>query len=245
MVDPNTSHPAMADAGETAQRSITAFWQMVAPHYDSPENVAQSTTSGYDDWISAIRSVLPDPPARVLDVGTGTGFVARIVAELGHTVTAIDLSEAMLNASTASDPAIVFSVGDAVDPPFAPGSFDVVINRSLLWTLREPGRAFANWHALLVPGGRAICIYGVNPEPADPSSPPDQRDWRADIFSSYYIPEVQALLPAMRLSDHEPVIRLARAAGFDDVEIVELESVKGWEASPGAFQPCALVARRH
>lgn len=243
MVDPHTSHPATADADQAAQKNITDFWQIVAPHYDSPDNVARPGTRGYDDWVSAIRAVLPDPPTRVLDVGTGTGFLARIVAELGHAVTAIDVSEAMLNASTASDLAICFSVGDAVNPPFGPGSFDVVTNRSLLWTLREPARAFANWHTLLTAGGRAICIYGINPEPGDPTAPPDQE--KADIFSGHYTPQVQALLPAMRLPDHEPVIRMARAAGFDEVEIVELESVQGWEASPGAFQPYALIARRH
>lgn len=243
MVDPPTSRPATPDADQTAQKNITDFWQIVAPHYDSPDNVAPYATRGYDDWVNAIHAVLPDPPARVLDVGTGTGFVARIAAELGHAVTAIDLSEAMLDASTASDLSIAFSVGDAVDPPFEARSFDVVINRSLLWTLREPARAFANWHMLLAPGGRAICIYGVNPEPGDPTPPPDQQ--KADIFSGHYTPQVQTLLPAMRLPDHQPVVRMATAAGFDDIEIVELESVKGWETSPGAFQPYALIARCH
>jgi len=46
----------------------------------------------------------------------------------------------MLDASPARDcgPAITFAVGDAVDPPFPAGSFDVVASRSLLWTLRQP-----------------------------------------------------------------------------------------------------------
>lgn len=243
MTNPDPSPPAAAEAGEAAQRSITSFWQIVAPHYDSPENVARPGTDGYQDWTRAIRSVLPDPPARVLDVGTGTGFVARIAAELGHAVTAIDLSEAMLDASTASDPGISFSIGDAVDPPFEAESFDVVINRSLLWTLREPARAFTNWHALLAPGGRAICIYGIRPETTSPPSPPDEP--RAEIFSRHYTSAVQAQLPAMHLHDHEPAIQWATTAGFDNVEAVALEPVADWEASPGAFQPYALLAHRH
>lgn len=241
MNEPDTSRPA-ADADDVAaQRNITDFWQTVAPHYDAPGNVARPGTRGYDDWVAAIRSVLPDAPVRVLDVGTGTGFVARVAAELGHAVTGIDLSAAMLDASTASE-TISFAVGDAVDPPFTAGSFDVVINRSLLWTLREPGRAFTNWHALLAPGGRAISIYGINPEGGDP--PPDQEGVEADLFSTHYTPAVQALLPAMHLPGHEPVTRMATAAGFDNIEIVKLESVTGWEASPGAFQPYALIAHR-
>lgn len=40
-------------------------------------------TADYAKWVQAHRSVLPTSPTRVLDVGTGTGFVARIAAELG------------------------------------------------------------------------------------------------------------------------------------------------------------------
>lgn len=64
---------------------------------DSPDNVAAPGSDDYDHWVDALRSMLAGSPARVLDVGTGTGFVARIAAELGHHVTAIDASQAMLD----------------------------------------------------------------------------------------------------------------------------------------------------
>jgi protein-L-isoaspartate O-methyltransferase len=47
-------------------------------------------------WVPAIERLLPPPPADVLDIGTGTGFVAFIASSLGHRVTGLDLSAAML-----------------------------------------------------------------------------------------------------------------------------------------------------
>ena len=96
------------------QGRITTFWDAVASGYDSPGNVALPGTAQYANWVEALGSALPDSSARVLDVGTGTGFVARIAAELGHRVTAIDLSAAMLEASAMTDGLeITYAVGDA------------------------------------------------------------------------------------------------------------------------------------
>jgi len=110
--------------------------------------------------------VLPVVPSKVLDVGTGTGFLAWIAAELGHRVTGIDLAESMLEGALAQTAKrrleVTFEVGDAVAPPFPDRSFDVVISRSLIWTLREPDSAFGNWYALLRPGGRVVAIYGLS-----------------------------------------------------------------------------------
>jgi SAM-dependent methyltransferase len=133
-------------------------------------------------------------------VGTGTGFLAGIAARLGHDVTAIDLSTGMLDASTLRDTGlpITFAVGDAVNPAFPVGSFDAIISRSLIWTLREPVTAFRNWHRLLRPGGRVLAIYGLAP-----AAPPDEgnADREPGVFERYYTREIQAGLPAMRLTD--------------------------------------------
>lgn len=218
---------------EPAQAEITAFWNGVAPHYDSPENVADPETEAYHHWLAALRSVLPAPPTRILDVGTGTGFLARLAAELGHEVTAIDLSERMLEVSTARDPGlrITLAVGDAVAPAFPAQSFDAVISRSLVWTLREPERAFRNWWTLLRPGGRVVAIFGLAPAGGPPEAGP-------------YTPQTRAQLPAMHLTDHEFLRRAATAAGFGEVRVTPLNSLKGWETSPGSELPYALRADR-
>lgn len=232
-----------------SQRRITAFWNTVAPYYETPDNVAAVGTADYAKWVEALRSVLPASPARVLDVGTGTGFVARIAAELGHQVTAIDLSDGMLDASSARDrgPAITFAVGDAVDPPFPPGSFDVVISRSVLWTLRQPELAFRNWYKLLAPGGRMVAIYGLSA--AAGSQPPPDAHAEASgqeptLFERHYTPETRKDLTAMYLTGHESLVTAVGAAGFHHVEVIPLEMVRGWETSPGSDLPYALSATR-
>ena len=44
------------------------------------------------DLVAYVRSSLPDPPARVLEIGAGSGELARRLREVGYQVTAIDPS---------------------------------------------------------------------------------------------------------------------------------------------------------
>lgn len=228
---------------EDVQRRITTFWDTVAPGYNSPENVATPGSADYDAWLVALARLLPSGPARVLDVGTGTGFAAGLAARLGHRVTAIDLSLAMLEIARAGDArhTVRFVLGDAVTPDFAPASFDAIISRSVLWTLREPDRALGSWYELLAPGGRVIAIYGLSPpdESAATSSGSEP-----SLFERHYNADTRSALPAMRLSTHEPLQRAAASAGFQRVRIEPLQSLEGWETSPGSSLPYALLAER-
>jgi SAM-dependent methyltransferase len=232
-----------------SQRRITGFWNTVAPNYETTDNVAPAGTADYANWVAALGSVLPSSPTRILDVGTGTGFVARIAAELGHQVTAIDLSEGMLDASSARTCglAITFAIGDAVDPPFLERTFDVVVSRSVLWTLRQPELAFRNWYKLLAPGGRMVAIYGLSAA-AGPDPPPDaaakDSGQEPTLFERHYTAEIREELTAMYLADHQSLLTAADAAGFRDIEVIPLEMVRGWETSPGSDLPYALVGTR-
>src|SRR5947207_1712023 len=81
-----------------AQAHITSFWSKVAADYEAHAgNVAEYGSPEYQAWLDALASALPDPPADVLDVACGTGYVALAAASLGHHVTAVDLAADMLD----------------------------------------------------------------------------------------------------------------------------------------------------
>jgi ubiquinone/menaquinone biosynthesis C-methylase UbiE len=198
------------------QHRITGFWSRVAGGYEAHAgNVPARGTGEYDEWVRLIGELLPPAPADVLDVGTGTGFVATIAAGLGHRVTATDLSEPMLAEARRSAPAVRFVRGDAVAPAFAADSFDAVVSRHLFWTLRDPAAALAAWHRLLRPGGRVVVIDGFWFTSDETGN---------GLFESYYDEATRACLPGWRYLDTGPIADLLEAAGFATVTVRPLQS---------------------
>lgn len=197
------------------QDQVTGFWSMVAAGYEAhPGNVPTIGTDAYARWVEMLDTEVSQEPSDVLDLATGTGFVALILARLGHRVTATDLSAEMLAEArrTAGERnlQIRFQLGDAVEPSFGSESFDVVTCRHLLWTLREPDRAIANWHELLRAGGLVLAIDGfwMGPQPSEDEPEP---------FKLFYTPSTRGSLPFMHLVSPEPIVGAFAAAGFKEV----------------------------
>ena len=109
-------------------------------------------------WLYEIERFLPEGGSLdILDVGTGTGFFAVLLAQQGHRVEGIDLTPAMLEeARTLAKQRnlnITFREMDAQNLDYPNDAFDVVISRNLTWTLQDPERAYASWFRVLKPGG--------------------------------------------------------------------------------------------
>lgn len=99
-----------------------------------------------------------------LDLACGTGVISQLMHELGFAVIGLDWSEAMLARARAKakarGEAIRFVIADAERTMQPPESCDVMITRHLVWTLVDPEAAFAEWFALLKPGGRLLIVDG-------------------------------------------------------------------------------------
>jgi len=141
---------------------IQQFWDEDAAVYDNSPEHHPRRPQERAAWSGTLRRLLPDPPARVLDAGAGTGFLSLLLAGQGYQVTAMDLSSRMLDVLRAKAARLGLDVqavqADAVRPPSGP--FDAVVERHLLWTLPDPGAALAAWREV-APAGRLVLIEGT------------------------------------------------------------------------------------
>lgn len=147
--------------GELIDR-VERYWDKRANSYGR-ENLAELTNFKRQAWEDLINNYLPRESVsrlKVLDIGTGPGFFAILMAEEGHEVTAVDYTEAMLhqarNNARTFRRYINFRRMDAQQLDFANDSFDLILTRNLTWNLETPGTAYREWHRVLRKGGRLL-----------------------------------------------------------------------------------------
>ena len=80
------------------KKEIVAYWDRRAPSYTDviEKNLAGSWGDVWADCLTARFPAGAPQETRVLDVGTGPGFYAMILAARGYRVTAVDFSGQML-----------------------------------------------------------------------------------------------------------------------------------------------------
>jgi SAM-dependent methyltransferase len=100
---------------------------------------------------------------RVLDVGTGPGWVAAQAAERGASVVGVDVAEAMIARARSAHPGLRFRWADAHELPFADASFDAVVGNLAVMHLSRPERAIAEFVRVLSPGGRLVLTAWADP----------------------------------------------------------------------------------
>lgn len=142
---------------------INSYWNRRSSTYDVFP-VSQSEEAEKSAYRSVLSKFYNGNSLEILDVGTGTGFMALMLAEMGHNITGMDSSEGMLEKArrkvNGNGQRVSFQIGDAENLPFEDASFDSIVSRYLLWTLPDPWKALKEWHRVVRPGGTIICIEG-------------------------------------------------------------------------------------
>src|SRR5256886_6655767 len=140
------------DASDEMVDHLVDFFDRVAPVYD--------TWAGGQHGRVATRLVdlaTPSQNEQVLDVGTGTGLVANLVAARVNPglVIGVDRSENMLSIARANKAKNVQFVGMAAEHlVFRPATFDLVTMGQALAYFADPTTALAEANRVLRPGGR-------------------------------------------------------------------------------------------
>jgi 2-polyprenyl-3-methyl-5-hydroxy-6-metoxy-1,4-benzoquinol methylase len=103
----------------------------ISAHYADGREASRLTRSAHGrlEFVRTqelVRRALPPPPARVLDVGGGTGVHAHWLAEDGYVVQVVDLVAHHVETASAL-PGVTAEVGDVRSLATPTGTVDVVL----------------------------------------------------------------------------------------------------------------------
>jgi ubiquinone/menaquinone biosynthesis C-methylase UbiE len=142
---------------------IIHYWDDYAPQFDEAH-----ATEDLTKWKEVLKDLLGAETRRVLDLGTGTGFLAKMTAELGYITTGVDLSRNMLDIlrTEIEQRGLTIKLVEAPveNLPFLDCSFDALITCRLVWTLVDPQVAFTEWRRVLKSGGKVINFIRIREE---------------------------------------------------------------------------------
>jgi arsenite methyltransferase len=127
--------------------------KQVEATYQTPDVVEQRRATRA---LLALR-----PGERVLDIGSGPGFLAaEMAAEVGPEgkVVGVDPSDSMLEMGRRRDAPVEFVAGDAVALPFDDESFDAVASTQVYEYVAEMPAALAEARRVVRTGGRLLIL---------------------------------------------------------------------------------------
>ena len=141
-------------------QDLIIYWTNRAKGY-SQTNQDELATDKRKIWQKLILNHAPNKnKLRILDIGTGPGFLAITLALAGHEVTAVDVTQAMID--QAKDNAsqyrvkVNFVLSDVHCLPFDDNHFDLIVLRNVTWNLSNPTLAYQEWFRVLNTKGKLL-----------------------------------------------------------------------------------------
>jgi len=202
---------------------IREWWDTAEHDYDAIAAHGVHSEEERELWTEVITQLLgSDQQLKILDMGTGTGFLALLLAELGYKVTGADWAASKLEKAKKkmerTGNFVNFVVEDAENLSFESEQFDAVVSRHLVWTLANPDSAFKEWARVTKPGGKVLTDI-----PSRHSHPGNH----------HFGEEIGKELPFYNGAEPGDVISMFEAAGlvnvsvrvFDKMMLVEGEKV--------------------
>lgn len=121
--------------------------------------------------IATVINFLPDPPAKILDLGCGSGWTSNFYAQAGYSVTGVDIAQEAIRAATQhfTHPNLKFIAGD-YDAISLDAQFDVAVFFDSLHHSDNEQLPLETAFRCLKPGGMIILCEPGRGHSASPSS---------------------------------------------------------------------------
>lgn len=170
-----------------------------------------------------LRAIDPRPGQRILDLAAGTGTSSRTFADAGALVVPADLSLGMVTEGKKRQPDLGFVNADALQLPFADGTFDAVTISYGLRNVEDTMAALTEMHRVTAPGGTLVIA-----EFSTPTWAPFREVYRRYLVRM--LPTVSGILSSnpraydylaesiLAWPDQETLAGMIRDAGWRDVE---------------------------
>ncbi len=154
MPEPTSPGPTI-DAHNLDKHRVRRLADRAARHYDDAAWLPLQVASALMEHLQPVRF----QPARILDVGAGTGICSRLLARHYRRarVISIDSSMAMLGAARGRLPRWfskrALACGDGASLPVADSSIDLLVSSLMLPSCPTPDAVLGEFHRVLKPSG--------------------------------------------------------------------------------------------
>jgi SAM-dependent methyltransferase len=173
----------------------------------------------------AIARMQIGPGARVLDVGCGSGWATRLLADyaINGRVTGIDISDEMVRLARESSPSHAnadYEVASAEELPFNDNEFTHAFSMESLYYYRNIPRALSEIHRVLKPGGVFVAVVDL---------------YRENEATHQWIDTLKVPVELLSIDDYRSLFLDAGFANFKDQRIIDPRPVPD-DYSGGSFK---------
>ena len=148
------------------KRYSKKYWAKRAEKYDRTNWVQN------EDFMDVFTSMLPEHNfKKILEVGIGTGAVAKIISKRIGPLTGIDISAEMI--SNINHPDIELILADVQALPFDSETFDLIYMRNVLHYIDEPEKGFSEIYRCMKSNAYFLFSQVVSPD----DSISEEYDW--------------------------------------------------------------------